>query len=96
MTYDDIMRALECCTKKLCTECPRGNNNEHVALCQENLIRCTLGFLLRIHSDMKKAISEVFKEFAEMLKEKSEPDMLTAYVDIDDIDNLVKEMEAKQ
>ena len=54
LTDNEIYRALECCRNKLCTECPRGNNKEHTALCQENLIRYAFDLINRQKAKIKE------------------------------------------
>ena len=53
MTDNEIYRALECCRNKLCIECPRGNNKEHTALCQENLIRYAFDLINRQKAEIE-------------------------------------------
>ena len=54
LTDNEIYRTLECCRNKLCTECPRDNNKEHTALCQENLIRYAFDLINRQKAKIKE------------------------------------------
>ena len=112
MTDNDIIKALECHSKRMCSECPL---REEFGGCSQKAF--TLAFELinrqkaelerlqianRCFADIGKLYSEIrveaIKEFAEKLKEKKKihfdyhANKGFKYVEIKDIDNLVKEM----
>lgn len=100
LSDEDIIKALECCIKNDCDNCPFDS--------LLNYSDCLKGFLDLINRqkaeierlkqkplyDFYKEKSEAIKEFAERLKEKATSTFYEEhkYVDTEDIDNLVKEM----
>ena len=109
MTDNEIIKALECCTipRANCPDCPaRIGCNDCVDILREEtlaLIKSQKAEIERLerHTKMHDEIqAEAIKEFAERLKEFQKPvcfDEAFIAVDVEDIDNLVKEMtEGKQ
>ena len=109
LTDNDIKKALECCSKKICKQCP--NFSEDIE-CSEKLIILALDLINRLQAEneeLKSAINgfrgyedkikaEAYKEFAERLKTEYAKGMNwfkkkeSYYVDVGDIDNLLKEL----
>lgn len=102
MTDSEIVKALECCKNLNCSACPK-KANLFVTDCDVKLCEEAIDLIKRQQAELKKAKSEVVKEFAEKLKECAFECPITftlgfgtewvkEAVSVIEIDNLVKEM----
>ena len=102
MTDNEIIKALEHCRKKECNTCPCYDDEIE---CGEMLIGHTLDLINRQKAEIKRLEFDnvhwndwevkcrAINEFAERLKEKTCTKFdWNDYVDVEEIDNLVKEM----
>ena len=93
LTYEEIKKALECCTQQhKCNECPY--LMKHHLVCNHHLHKDTLDLINHQQAEIEKREYEAIKEFVEKLKEKfHEMYFEYEYSNFCDIfDNLVKEM----
>ena len=112
MTDNEVIKALECCSTATCisNNCPYEKIHD-IPTCTTKLTRDALDLINRQKAEIERlrynleAVlderadhSEAYKEFAERLKEKNrgKTSGCVGWVDFDDIDNLVKEMESEQ
>ena len=112
LTDNEIIKALECCvTYEFCTGCPLVDNcPSSYSLLKSALdlinrqkaeIERQREYIELLDIEHEAIKVSAIKEFAERLKEKSSHiidfDMrVINYVDVDDIDNLLKEMEGEK
>ena len=116
MTYNEIIKALECCSNdddgSGCGDCPLGDKYPY---CDDVLDGQIIDLIHRKNAEIERltdslnatiagqetlqryiaiAKANAIKEFAERLKEESWQGRweIIAHVDVDEIDNLVKEM----
>ena len=103
MTDKEVIKALECCNKDDCDNCPNDFGN-----CYANLAGYALDLTNRQKAEIERlrkyyfahaydeCHNEAIKEFAERLKKRlyDKPSIFTQqrYIVDDEIDNLVKEM----